>query len=92
MRELRKQVSKLILDSFEEKIKDVNWRNDSDFEEKIRNLIEELDDTVQEAITETSLLIDMKLEEWEADYLPSRYEMMVEDMAYRQDEIARCQR
>ena len=92
MRELRKQVSKLILDSFEEKIKDVNWRNDSDFEEKIRSLIEELDDTVQEAITETSLLIDMKLEEWEADYLPSRYEMMVEDMAYRQDEIARCQR
>ena len=92
MRELRKQVSKLILDSFEEKIKDVNWRNDSDFEEKIRNLIEELDDTVQEAITETSLLIDMKLEEWEADCLPSRYEMMVEDMAYRQDEIARCQR
>lgn len=91
MQELKKQVSELIVGSFEKKIENVDWRNDSEFEEKIRTIIDDLDNTVQDAITDASLMIDMKLEKWEADCVPSNYEMMVEDMAYRQDELARSE-
>lgn len=88
MKELQAEVSELILKYFDEKIKNVNWRDD-DSKEEISQIIEDLDDSVQEAITDAALTIDDKLEEWEADCLPSRYEEMCEDMMFRQDELAR---
>lgn len=90
MKEFKDQVSKLILDYFDKKIENVNWRNDTEFEDDIRSIIEELDEEVADIITNTSLAIDKRLEEWEADYNQSFMEELTQDQYERENELARC--
>lgn len=93
MRGFKKKISKEITDYFENKIKDVNWRDDTDFKDEIQGIIDYLDELVDDAITIAAVQIDNRIEEWEADYLPTRTEEMLADMDFRENELeerSRC--
>lgn len=87
MKDTENKISALIFNYFEDKIARVNWREDTEFEDEIRTLIDECEEDVMDLLSHTDRVIDDKLEHWEAEKNLSWDDQFDEYLAFREDEL-----
>jgi hypothetical protein len=87
LKETQNKISALIYNYFEDKIQNLDFREDTEFEDDIRSMIDECEEDVMELLRHCDKVIDDKIEDWEADYNESYETQLNEYLAFREDEL-----
>lgn len=87
LKETQNKISALIYNYFEDKIKNLNFRGDTEFEDDIRSIIDECEEDVMELLRHCDKVIDDKIEDWEADYNESYGDQLRSYLAFREEEL-----
>lgn len=85
--ETKEKIHKILEEYFEKKKDSSRYRGDDELEQELESILEDVKSDINVSINHLEKELDDKLVD-PADMLPSRYEMMCEYDAFRENELA----